>query len=39
MQILEDELKEVSEMDRVILAQNQELETQLADESWEKAIK
>jgi hypothetical protein len=33
-QILEDELKEVSELNKIILAWNQELETQLAEESW-----
>jgi hypothetical protein len=32
-QILEDELKEVSELNKVNLAQNQELESQLADKS------
>jgi hypothetical protein len=31
-QILKNELKEVSKLNKVILAQNQELETQLADE-------
>jgi hypothetical protein len=36
-QILEDELKEVGEMNKVILTQNQELETQLAKDSQEKA--
>jgi hypothetical protein len=38
-QILEDELIEVSALNKVLLAQNQELETQLAKESQEKADK
>jgi hypothetical protein len=38
-QILEDELKEVGELNKVILARNLELETQLAEESREKAGK
>jgi hypothetical protein len=38
-QILEDELKVVSEPNRLTLAWNQELETQLADENQEKASK
>jgi hypothetical protein len=37
--IFEDELKEASELNKVLLAQNQELETQLTKESWEKAGK
>jgi hypothetical protein len=39
MQILEDELKEVSAMNKVVSARNQELEAQLADKSQEKASK
>jgi hypothetical protein len=37
--ILEDELTEVSALNKVLLARNQELETQLADESQEKSGK
>jgi hypothetical protein len=37
-QILEEELKEVNEFNKVILARNQELETQLAEESHEKQL-
>jgi hypothetical protein len=39
MQHFEDELKEVSELKKALLARNQELATQLADESQEKAGK
>jgi hypothetical protein len=38
-QLFEDELKEVSEFNKVLLTQNQELETQLVEESREKAGK
>jgi hypothetical protein len=38
-QILEDELKEVSDLNKVLLAPNQELETQLDEESREKTSK
>jgi hypothetical protein len=38
-QIHEDELQEVNELNKVILDWNQELETQLADKSREKACK
>jgi hypothetical protein len=35
-QTFEDKLKEVSELNLIIFAQNQELETQLAEESQAK---
>jgi hypothetical protein len=38
-QLLEDELKEVNESNKILLARNQELETQLAEESRERAGK
>jgi hypothetical protein len=34
--LFEDELKEVSELNKILLARNQELDTQQAEESWEK---
>jgi hypothetical protein len=38
-QLLEDELKEVNESNKILLARNQELETQLVKESRERAGK
>jgi hypothetical protein len=35
-QILEDELKDVCELNSVLLKQKQELEAKLAEESWAK---
>jgi hypothetical protein len=35
----EDELKEVSELNKIRLARNQELETQLTEESQEKTCR
>jgi hypothetical protein len=37
-QLFEDELKEMSELNKILLARNQELEAQLAKKSWEKLV-